>query len=138
MKNLDHRLSFLSDEFFEKFFDYPHSKMGRNMQKMKTDIIEFKDHYLIKIDIPGYDKKDIKVHIGDKYLTVYVNKEEQDEYKDGKYVYKERYIGNASRCFYIGNINEEDIKATYKNGTLSLEFPKETKPEKEKTWIRID
>lgn len=137
MRDLD-RSNFLPDDFFERFFDYPYSKFGKNMQRMKTDIIELKDRYIVKIDIPGYDKKDIKVHVGDNYLTVYVNKEEEDEYKDGKYVYKERHVGTASRSFYIGNVKEEDIKASYKNGTLTLDFPKDTKIEKEKTWIKID
>jgi len=136
-KNRD---GFLNDDFFEKFFDYPYSKMGRNLQKMKTDIIETKDRYKIIIDIPGYDKKDIMVHVGDKYLTVYVNKEDDKEEKvnEGRYVYRERYIGTASRSFYIGNISEENIKASYKNGTLTLDFPKENSKEKEKTWIKID
>lgn len=130
----------LNNDFFENFFEYPFSKMGKNLQKMKTDIIESKDRYTINIDIPGYDKKDIKVHVGDNYLTIYVEKEENKEAepKNGKYVYRERHIGSASRCFYIGNIKEEDIKASYKNGTLTLDFPKESKVEKEKAWIKID
>ena len=134
------RTDSLSDEFFNKFFDYPYSKMGKNLQKMKTDIIETKDGYVIDVDIPGYDKKDIKVHVGDKYLTIYVDKDDEsiNTYKDGKYVYRERYLGTCSRSFYIGNIKEDSIKATYKNGTLSLFFPKEVKTEKDKTWIRID
>lgn len=131
----------LSDEFFDKFFNYPYAKMGRNLQKMKTDIVETKDRFEIKIDIPGYEKNDIKVHVGDNYLTVYVNKEEEEtttEPKDGRYIYRERYIGTASRSFYIGNVKEEDIKANYKNGTLTLDFPKESKVEKENAWIKID
>jgi len=139
MKDLDrYNYSPLSDEFFERFFDYPITRFGKNMQRMKTDVIEFKDHYLIKIDIPGYNKEDIKVHVGDNYLTVYVNKEEHEEHKDGNYVYRERHVGTASRSFYIGNIKEDQIKASYKNGTLTLEFPKESKVEKEKKWIKID
>lgn len=130
----------LSDEFFNKFFDYPYSKMGKNLQKMKTDIIETKDGYIINVDVPGYDKKDIKVHVGDKYLTIYVDKDDelQDAPKEGRYVYRERYLGTASRSFYIGNIKDDSIKANYRNGTLSLFFPRETKTEKDKTWIRID
>jgi HSP20 family molecular chaperone IbpA len=143
MKYLDERKDrdgFLSDTFFDKFFDYPYTKFGRNMQKMKTDIIEYKDKYVIKIDIPGYDKKDIQVHVGDKYLTVYVKKEEEHDEKlnEGKYVYQERYVGTSSRSFYVGDVCEDSIKASLKNGTLTLEIPKEANKEKEKTWIKID
>ncbi|HHX80001.1 MAG TPA: Hsp20/alpha crystallin family protein [Acholeplasmataceae bacterium] len=136
----NHSFDLFKDEFFEDFFEFPFSRFGRNMQKMKTDIIETKDKYIINIDIPGYDKKDIKVHVGDNYLTVYVKKEEEatDEApKGGKYVYRERYVGTASRSFYIGNVKESDIKAKYENGTLTLSMPKLNKEEKDLRWIDV-
>jgi HSP20 family molecular chaperone IbpA len=130
----------LKDDFFENLWDFPFSKFGRNMQKMKTDIIETKDQYIIQIDIPGYDKKDIKVHLGDNYLTVYVKKEEEgtdEQPKGGKYVYRERYVGTASRSFYVGNIKEADINARYTNGTLTLSIPKVDKQKESERWINI-
>lgn len=111
----------LFDEMFrDPFFNEGESKL------MKTDIKEKKDKYIIDIDLPGYEKEGIKIEIQDGYLTVHasINKEENDEEK-GKYVRKERYAGECSRSFYIGdNIKEEDIKAKFKNGTLTLEIPK--------------
>jgi len=140
-KNDDFNL-FNNDEVFDNWLDYPYSKFGKNMQKMKTDVLETKDQYIINVDIPGYDKNDIKIHVGDNYLTVYVKKEEVEEEKSkqpGKYIYRERYIGTCSRSFYIGNIREENVKAKYDNGTLTLTMPKQTKPEKEtKHWINIE
>lgn len=135
--------SFFNDEdFFDNWLEYPLTKFGRNMQKMKADVIDAKDHYIINLDIPGYDKKDIKVHVGDNYLTVYVKKEEEsvdEEPTEGKYIHRERYVGTCSRSFYIGNVKEDQIKAKYENGTLSLNFPKVNKSEAEtKSWIRID
>ena len=133
---------FNNEDFFDTWFDFPLSKFGRNMQKMKTDVIDAKDRYIINIDIPGYDKKDIKVHVGDNYLTVYVNKEEETVDKsptEGKYIFRERYVGTASRSFYIGNVSEDKIKAKYENGTLTLTFPKQSESEKEtKKWIAIE
>ncbi|MDD3999667.1 MAG: Hsp20/alpha crystallin family protein [Bacilli bacterium] len=136
----DNVFDFFKDELLGEWMDFPFSKFGRNMQKMKTDIIETKDRYLLKIDIPGYDKKDIKVHVGDSYLTVYVKKEEEtadEEPQNGKYVYRERYVGTASRSFYIGNVKESDVKAKYENGTLELAMPKVSKEEKATRWIDI-
>lgn len=133
---------FNNEDFFDNWFDFPLSKFGRNMQKMKTDVIDAKDRYIINIDIPGYDKKDIKVHVGDNYLTVYVNKEEETVDKsptEGKYIFRERYVGTASRSFYIGNVSEDKIKAKSENGTLTLTFPKQIESEKEtKKWIAIE
>lgn len=127
----------LWDEMFrDPFFTEGESKL------MKTDIKEKKDKYLIDIDLPGYEKEGIKIEIQDGYLTVHakVDKEEDDKEK-GKYVRKERYTGECSRSFYVGdNVKEEDIKAKFHNGTLTLEVPKkEDKKElPEKRYIPIE
>ena len=127
----------LWDEMFrDPFFTEGESKL------MKTDIKEKKDKYLIDIDLPGYDKDGIKIEIQDGYLTVHakVNKEDNDEEK-GKFVRKERYTGECSRSFYVGDsIKEEDVKAKFKNGTLTLEVPKkeEHKEIEEKKYIPIE
>ncbi len=128
----------LFDEMFrDPFFEGTESKL------MKTDIKEKKDKYLIDIDLPGYEKEDIKMEISDGYLTVHasVNKEVDDEKEKGKYVRKERYVGECSRSFYVGeNVKEEEIKAKFKNGTLTIEVPKkEDKKElPEKKYIPIE
>ena len=128
----------LFDEMFrDPFFEGTESKV------MKTDIKEKKDKYLIDIDLPGYEKEDIKMEISDGYLTVHasVNKEVDDEKEKGKYVRKERYVGECSRNFYVGNqVKEEDVKAKFKNGTLTLEIPKkeERKELPEKKYIPIE
>ena len=128
----------LFDEMFrDPFFEGSESKV------MKTDIKEKKDKYLIDIDLPGYDKEDIKMEISDGYLTVHasVNKEVDDEKEKGKYVRKERYVGECSRSFYVGeNVKEEEIKAKFKNGTLTIEVPKkdDKKELPEKKYIPIE
>lgn len=128
----------LFDEMFrDPFFSGVENKV------MKTDIKEKDDKYLIDIDLPGYEKEDIKIEIEDGYLTVHasVNKEMDNEKEKGKYVRKERYVGECSRSFYVGeDITEEDIKAKLKNGTLKLEIPKkEDKKElPEKRYIPIE
>ena len=68
-----------------------------------------------------------------------MNSEKNDE-KKGKYVRRERYFGECSRSFYVGeDVTSEDIKASYKNGILCLEVPKvdEQKKLPEKTYVEI-
>ena len=134
----DHDFDLFKGEFFSDWLDFPFP-FRTQYAKMKTDIIETKDQYVVHVDIPGYDKKDIKVHVGDNYLTVYVKKEEEGKEapKGGKYVYRERYVGTASRSFYIGKVKEDEIKAKYENGTLTLWLPKVSDSEKEARWIDI-
>lgn len=124
------------DMFRDPFFTDDESKI------MKTDIKEKKDKYIIDIDLPGYEKENIKMSVEDGYLTVNAtvnsNKEEKEE---GKFVRKERYMGSCSRSFYVGEaVESEDIKASFKNGTLKIEIPKkdEKKELREKKYIPID
>ena len=67
-------------------------------------------------------------------------KKSVDDDKDSKYVHKERYVGECSRSFYVGDsIKEEDIKASFKNGTLKLTLPKEKQEkQEEKKYIDIE
>lgn len=130
-------------DFFDDMLKDPFLTDFRDNNLMKTDVKEKKDKYLIDIDLPGYNKEDIKIQIENGYLIIHAstnqNKEEKDE---GKYVYKERYEGECSRSFYIGeDILEEDIKAKFKNGTLTLEVPKKDNKKAlpdEKRYIEID
>ena len=118
----------LDDMFGGVFFNEGESKL------MKTDIKEKKDEYVIDIDLPGYEKEGIKLNIQDGYLTVHatVNKEEKDEEK-GKFVRKERYSGECSRSFYVGeHVTAEQVHPKYENGILTFEIPKNKEPIEEK------
>ena len=128
-------------DLFDEMFNDPFFTRGEN-KLMKTDIKEKGDKYLLEVDLPGYEKEDIKIEIEDGYLTVHasMNKNIDESDKDSKYVHKERYVGECSRSFYVGdNIKEEDIKASFKNGTLKLTFPKNDQPKLEgKKYIDIE
>ena len=131
-----HDFDLIEDMFRDPFFDERESRV------MKTDIKEKKDKYVIDIDLPGYEKENIKIEVEDGYLTVHAsinsNKEEKEE---GKFVRKERYVGSCSRSFYVGeDVKEDDIKATFRNGILKLEVPKkeEKKELSEKKYIQIE
>ena len=131
-----HDFDLWDDMFTDPFFTESESKL------MKTDIKEKKDKYVIEMDLPGYEKDGIKVEIQDGYLTVHakVNKQDNEEEK-GKFVRKERYTGECSRSFYVGeNVKEEDIKAKFRNGTLMLKVKKKEQHKQlpEKKYITIE
>ncbi len=119
--------NFWDDMFNDPFF----TGIRSNNQVMKTDIHEKDGDYVMDMELPGYKKEDIKADLKDGYLTISAKKDETEEEKDdeGNCVHKERYTGTCSRSFFVGNdLKEEDIKAAYNDGVLTLTFPKE--PEK--------
>ena len=123
------------DVFGDSFFKEHES------QFMKTDIREKDDKYLIDIDLPGYEKENIKIMVEDGYLTIQATMNTENEEEDkGKFVRKERYTGTCSRSFYVGEeVKGDDIKASFKKGILTLEVPKFDEKQKlpEKEYIEI-
>ncbi len=121
-------------DLWDDFFNDPFFSSRKEMKLMKTDIREKDDKYLLDIDLPGYSKEDIKISVDDGYLTVSAKKEEsKEENEKGSYIKKERYSGECQRSFYIGdNIEAEDVKASFKNGILTLEVPKLSLEDKKK------
>lgn len=131
----------LSKGFFDDLFDEPFFKTN-STTVMKTDVKEQDGSYMIDIELPGYNKEDIKAHLQDGYLTITASTNKNVDEKDskGNYIRRERYTGQCSRSFYVGeNVKDEDIKAGYKDGILSLVVPKmDAKQIEEKKYIEIE
>ena len=119
-----------------------YGRRGKNL--MKTDIKETEGGYELEMDLPGFTKDEIKVSLEDGYLTISAAKgldEDKQDKKTGNYIRKERYAGACERTFYVGdNLTEEDIKAGFKHGVLTLSIPKkEAKPAVEqKKYVTIE
>ena len=135
-----------NDSLFDDFFtDYTPDARKRNMAAvqgaMKTDIKENDKEYELTIELPGYKKENVNAELKDGYLIINATNEKNEEEKDEKgYIRKERYYGSCQRSFFVGkNLKEEDIKAKFDNGVLTLNVPKEVErlPE-EKKYIAIE
>ena len=123
--------------------DVDHKLYGRHAGKvMKTDLKEHEDGYELLVDLPGFKKDQIELQLQNGYLTICATKgvEEEDKDKKGRLVHQERYTGSMTRSFYIGeNVSEEDVKASFEDGVLRLDFPKEkpmSLPEKKTIQIK--
>ena len=128
---------------FPEFRDIDRKLYGRHAaQEMRTDVQEHEDHYEVDIDLPGFAKDEIGLHLENGYLTVSaakgLDKDKTD--KKGKLIRQERYAGAMQRSFYVGDtLTEEDIHAKYENGVLKLELPKqEAKKLPERKTIQIE
>ena len=146
--------SIFRENLFDDWFDFPdfpdfgdfgkteRKLYGRHADRlMKTDVREQDDHYEVDIDLPGFAKDEIKLELNNGYLTVSAAKGLDQEKNDqkGKLIRQERYAGAMQRSFYVGEeLTEEEIKASFKHGVLSLSLPKKeakTVPEKKRIMI---
>ena len=123
-------------DVFDDLFKDDFFKGKEKANLMKTDIRETDNSFILDIDLPGYKKEDIKIDVTDGYLTINAKtSSENNEEEKGKFVRRERFMGEVSRSFYVGeDVEVDNIKAAFKNGTLCLEVPKvdseTSKPEK--------
>ena len=127
----------LFDDMFRDFasfdpFSASDALYGKHARAlMKTDIRETDNSYELDIDLPGFKKDELQLHLQDGYLTISaakgLDKDEKD--KEGHYIRRERYAGQCSRSFYVGeNITEEDVHAKFEDGILRLSIPKKDAP----------
>ena len=82
----------------------------------------------------------MKAELKDGYLTIAATKDETKESNDEQYIRRERYTGQCSRSYYVGDqVTKEDIQAKFDNGVLSLKVPKkEAIEKKEDNYILIE
>jgi HSP20 family protein len=92
----------------------------------RVDIREAGDHYEITAELPGVAKEDIHIHVDDGILTLEAESRQEDkEEKDGRIIRQERHYGKFMRSFNLGgDVREEDISATFRDGVLQLKAPK--------------
>ena len=144
--------SIFGENLFDDWFDFPQWPDFRDFDKaekklygrradrmMKTDVHEHEDHYEVDIDLPGFRKEEITLELNNGYLVISAAKEHEQKNK-GKEIRKERYSGSMQRSFYVGEqIKEEDVKAKFEHGVLSLDLPKKDTPKvPEKKTIMIE
>ena len=94
---------------------------------MSTDIREKDNGYLLDMEVPGFNKEDLKLELKDGYLTISAEHKTTNDEKDndGHIIRQERYYGSSKRSFYVGDqIEKQDIQAKYDKGILSIFVPK--------------
>ena len=113
-------------DLFDDFFKGDDFFSRREQSLMKTDIKEKGDEYIIEMDLPGYEKENINLELKEGYLTVSAKIEKDNSSDENeRYVHKERFYGECSRNFFVGeDVTEEDIHAEFKNGILKIRIPK--------------
>lgn len=109
--------SFFLDDFFDDF-----GKM--KVQDMKCDIYEEGNNCIVEMDVPGYSKDEITIDVHKGYLTISAEHNSEKDEEDKNYIRKERFYGATRRQFYVGNVDEESIKASFNDGVLKVVVPK--------------
>jgi HSP20 family protein len=125
------------DRYFESFFGNSLSPADRIMRSMETrlpavDVRETEKNYVMEMELPGYDEKNIEIRIDNGNLSIESKMDETTEEKKNdkigeNYLIRERRQSAFRRSFRLPeNANGESVSAVFKNGILSLKIGKKT------------
>src|SRR5438876_7016302 len=90
-----------------------------------VDIFETEGEIVVKAELPGMDRKDIALGLENNVLSIRGERRFVKETKEENYHRIERSYGNFSRSFSIpATVDEEKIRADYKDGVLKIILPK--------------
>jgi HSP20 family protein len=130
-----HSLQQEMNRLFGTFFDSP--AQGGNGGALRRwipamDLVEEKDHYVLRADLPGLSEEDVKVELEDNVLTLSgERKSEHEERQEGGAYRVERASGSFSRSLTLPEgTDPEGIQASFDKGVLEVRVPKpeERKP----------
>ncbi len=115
-----------------RLFDDPFFSVGRmeddavmGMWNPAVDLYEKDDHYMIKAELPGVDKNNVKIDLKDRLLTLSGERTYDNEVNEENYHRREMSYGKFQRAFTLpADVDSDKIKAEFKDGVLQIEIPK--------------
>ncbi|MDM8266983.1 Hsp20/alpha crystallin family protein [Limosilactobacillus pontis] len=130
--NLMNMRDWMNDDFF--------SDLTPAADHMKTDVAEDDKAYQVKIDMPGFDKKDIHINYANNILSVTGHRDtfSDESDKKGNILHSERRYGQMSRQYRLPDVDRSKVSAHYENGVLTLDLPKKQASDENDSRIDID
>ena len=125
-------------DLFDAFDDFFRPVFYDEGRDLRTNIKENENGYELEVEMPGYAKDQIKLALENGYLTISASKQSKEE--DGKKHYVRKAISEScSRSYYVGDdVKQEDIKAKYDNGMLTVSVPKSQPKQLQSKFIDIE
>lgn len=136
MPQLHRDIDYLFDRFFQGFpspllTGWPSvpSFEGRGPLKPKVDLSASEQEYLLTVEIPGVNEKDVRLDISGNTMTIRGEKKQEKEEKEKDYYRIERSYGSFQRVLSLPeDVDQEAVKASFKDGVLSVTMPRKALP----------
>jgi HSP20 family protein len=131
------RIADLQDEI-DRLFISPFSALARGEDLAGAwtpamDVVENKDSFSVKLELPGMKKDEIEVSLHDGVLTVSGERKAEKHEEDAEVYRAERFVGRFQRSLTLpSTVAADKVKAAYTDGVLTITLPKseEAKPKK--------
>ncbi len=138
------------EKFFGELFEepvperflrrFPSLKWMREFEEVSpaVDMFDKKDEIVVKAEVPGVDKKNIKISISENILTIKGETKKEEEVKEEDYYYSERSYGSFVRSLSLpAKVVESKVKAEFKDGILEIHMPKAAESKAKEIKVEI-
>jgi HSP20 family protein len=116
------------NRLFDSFFEggvQDEEAFGLSKWTPAVDIAERENEYLVKVELPGVAKNDVKITLESNILTIRGEKKQEKTENKGEFHRIERSYGSFQRSFTLpASVKNDKIDATYDNGVLTVTLPK--------------
>ena len=103
-----------------------------------VDVMETDEEFQIRAELPGVEKKDVKLSVENGVLLISGHREQEKEEKGKRYHKIERAYGNFARSFTVPEaVNAEKVTAEFKNGLLNVRLPKSEKARPKSIEVKV-
>ena len=135
--DLQREINRMFDRFFRGFEEEEELKLMK--WSPRVDISETDDEYIVRADVPGVSKDDIKITIKDNVLTISGEKKQEKETKNENFHRIERVYGSFTRTFTLpGAVKVDKVEARFKDGVLTIKLPKVEEAKAKEIEVKVD
>lgn len=129
------------DRFFDHWADRWFEELTPTLGFEHTpplDLIEAEDSYIVRVEVPGVKKEELDVAIQGKRLTIQGKKEYEKREEQKGFLRMECYHGEFKRSIILpGEVDTENVTATYKDGVLEIRLPKIEKEKGKRIEVKV-
>jgi HSP20 family protein len=127
------------DRYFDEMFNWWRADERVERSWMPSvDVVEKNGDYQVQAELPGMKKEDIEVLFDNGELVIRGERKWQDEERKENYHRVERRYGKFERRFLLPeNVNEQELKAEYKDGVLNVVIPKVQAPKPKQIPVEV-
>jgi len=113
------------DEFLQDFALFPRLRTADEAQRIRMDMSENEQAYMLRAELPGVQKEDIKVAIDGNQVSITAELKREEQQEKSNMVRSERYYGQQYRSFRLPQeVDESKAEAKCHDGILELTLPK--------------
>jgi HSP20 family protein len=113
------------NRLFNTVFDTPQATGGMRRWVPAMDLVETKDHFVLRADLPGLAEEDVKIEVEDHLLTVSGERKAEHEEREEGFYRMERAFGSFSRSLTLPKgVNADAVSASFDRGVLEVRIPK--------------